>query len=219
MIGTVLVVHSSGPQGPGEGSEPLVRRLRGELGGEFEVLFPVMPGTEDEPHYEPWRDRLSAEFDALEGKVIVFGHSLGGSVALKYCAELGFDAKVAGLVTAAAPYWGTTDWEEEWALPESWPAKGPRLPPSRLLPQLRRRGNPVLEPRALRGAAAGRHDPAARRKRASLREGRPLRDRRRDQVALAPTAPEAVRGRERGGQLRHCRLAYAVEAALGESYV
>jgi predicted alpha/beta hydrolase family esterase len=128
MTGTVLVVHSSGPQGPGEGSEPLVRRLREELGPEFEVLFPVMPGTEDEPHYEPWRDRLSAEFDALEGRVIVFGHSLGGSVALKYSAEVGFDEKVAGLVTAAAPYWGTSGWEEEWALPEGWPAEGPRLP-------------------------------------------------------------------------------------------
>jgi predicted alpha/beta hydrolase family esterase len=128
MADTVVFVHSAGPQGPGEGSEPLVRRLREELGGEFEVLFPVMPGTEDEPHYEPWRNRLSAELDGREGKVIVFGHSLGGSVALKYCAEEGFDEKVVGLITAAAPYWGTSDWEEEWALPEGWPATGPRLP-------------------------------------------------------------------------------------------
>jgi predicted alpha/beta hydrolase family esterase len=130
VTGTVVVLHSAGPQGTGEGSEPLVGRLREELGGEFEVRFPVMPGTEDEPHYEPWRDRLSAELDALDGKVIVFGHSLGGSVALKYCAEVGFDEKVAGLVAAATPYWGTSDWEEEWALPEGWPAEGPRLPPT-----------------------------------------------------------------------------------------
>jgi predicted alpha/beta hydrolase family esterase len=130
MTGTVLVVHSAGPQGPGEGSEPLVRRLREELGPEYEVLLPVMPGTEDEPHYEPWRDRLLSELDGLEGKVIVFGHSLGGSVALKYCAGVGFDEKVAGLVTAAAPYWGTSDWEREWALPEGWPGSGPGLPPT-----------------------------------------------------------------------------------------
>lgn len=128
MASALLVLHSSGPQGPGEGSEPLVRRLREELGGEHEVLFPVMPGTAEEPHYEPWRDRLASELDALERKVIVFGHSLGGSVALKYCAELGFDEQVAGLVSAATPYWGTSDWEEEWALPEGWPAEGPPLP-------------------------------------------------------------------------------------------
>ena len=130
MTGTVLVLHSAGPQGPGEGSEPLVLRLREELGGEFEVLFPVMPGTAEEPHYEPWRDRLASELEPLQGRVIVFGHSLGGSVALKYCAEAGFAEKVVGLVTAAAPYWGTSDWEEEWALPEGWPAEGPRLPPA-----------------------------------------------------------------------------------------
>jgi uncharacterized protein len=127
---TLLFVHSSGPQGRGEGSEPFVRRLREELGAEFEVLFPLMPGTEEDPHYAAWRDRLSAELDSLEGKVIVFGHSLGGSVALKYGADVGFREDVAGLVTAAAPYWGTSDWEEEWALPEGWPAEGPRLPPT-----------------------------------------------------------------------------------------
>ena len=130
MADNVLVVHSSGPQGPGEGSEPFVHRLRDELGPEYEVLFPVMPGTDEEPHYEPWRDRLSSELDALGGKVILFGHSLGGSVALKYAAEEGLEGRVAGLVTAAAPYWGTSDWEQEWALPEGWPAEGPRLPPT-----------------------------------------------------------------------------------------
>jgi predicted alpha/beta hydrolase family esterase len=130
MAVTLLVAHSSGPQGPGEGSDPLVRRLREELGGEMEILFPLMPDSESDPHYEPWRDRLSAELDALEGKVIVFGHSLGGSVALKYGGAEGFDGKVAGLVTAAAPYWGTSDWEKEWALPEDWPAEGAQLPPT-----------------------------------------------------------------------------------------
>jgi predicted alpha/beta hydrolase family esterase len=89
-----------------------------------------MPGTADDPHYEPWRDRLSSELAALESKVIVFGHSLGGSVALKYGAEVGFDENVAGLITAAAPYWGASDWEEEWALPEGWPAGDARLPPT-----------------------------------------------------------------------------------------
>jgi predicted alpha/beta hydrolase family esterase len=130
MTDTVLVVHSSGPQGPGEGSEPLVGRLREELGSDYDVVFPVMPDTEVDPHYEPWRDRLSAELDKLEAKVIVLGHSLGGSVALKYGALVGFDDNVAGLVTAAAPYWGTSGWEQEWALPERWPEDRMQLPPA-----------------------------------------------------------------------------------------
>jgi predicted alpha/beta hydrolase family esterase len=130
MADTLLVVHSSGPQGPGEGSEPFVGRLREELGEDFEVLFPLMPDSATDPHYEPWRDRLTEELGALEGKVVVFGHSLGGSVALKYGALVGFDEKVAGLVTAAAPYWGTSEWEKEWALPDPWPAERGQLPPT-----------------------------------------------------------------------------------------
>jgi uncharacterized protein len=130
MTDTVLFVHSSGPQGPGEGSEPFAGRLREELGAEYEVVFPLMPDSATDPHYEPWCDRLSAELKGLEGKVIVFGHSLGGSVAIKYGGELGFGENVAGLVSTATPYWGTSDWEEEWALPESWPAEGVPLSPT-----------------------------------------------------------------------------------------
>jgi predicted alpha/beta hydrolase family esterase len=130
MPDTVLVMHSSGPQGAGEGSDPLVNRLREELGTDYEILFPKMPGTEDAPHYAPWRDRLSEELDALEGKTILFGHSLGGSVALKYAAEGGLGDRVAGLVLVETPFWGTSDWEREWALPEGWPVDGTQLPPT-----------------------------------------------------------------------------------------
>jgi pimeloyl-ACP methyl ester carboxylesterase len=87
-----------------------------------------MPGTETDPHYEPWRDRLVAELTALEGKVVLFGHSLGGSVALKLLAQGGLDDRVAGLVCAETPLWGRSGWESEWALPEGWPLEGNDLP-------------------------------------------------------------------------------------------
>ena len=91
-----------------------------------------MPGTEDDPHYEPWRDRLEAELSDVGERPIVFGHSLGGSVALKYAAEGGLGGRVAGLVTVAAPFWGTSDWEREWALPEGGSAGETKLPPTHL---------------------------------------------------------------------------------------
>ena len=130
MPDTVLVMHSSGPQGKGQGSDPLVNRLREELGTDYQILFPKMPDSADDPHYEPWRDRLSEELDALEGKTILFGHSLGGSVALKYAAEGGLGDRVAGLVLVEAPFWGSSDWEREWALPEGWPVDETQLPPT-----------------------------------------------------------------------------------------
>src|SRR4051812_32016319 len=129
MARPVLIAHSSGPQGPGEGSDPLVRRLREELGSEYEVHFPKMPDLDD-PHYEPWRDRLTDEITGLTGQVIVVGHSLGGSVVLKCAAEGLLADQVSGLVLAETPFWGTSGWEQEWALPEAWPTEETRLPPT-----------------------------------------------------------------------------------------
>ena len=57
MSPVVLLVHSAGPQVPGEGSEPFASRLRDELGPGFEILFPIMPDPES-PHYGPWGERL-----------------------------------------------------------------------------------------------------------------------------------------------------------------
>src|SRR5215217_8301201 len=129
MPRTILVAHSAGPQGTGEGSDPIVRRLREELGADYEVHFPRMPGI-DEPDYEAWRDRLSDEFAELQGPVIVVGHSLGASVALKCMAEGLLADQVSGLVLAETPHWGTSGWEREWALPEDWPTAETRLPPT-----------------------------------------------------------------------------------------
>jgi hypothetical protein len=122
----VLLVHSSGPQGPGEGSSPFADRLREGLGPDLELLFPTLPEPDD-PHYEPWSRRLGEILAELDDPVVV-GHSLGGSVALKHISERGREG-IAGLVMVAAPFWGDSDWEAEWALPEGWPEPEGALPP------------------------------------------------------------------------------------------
>ena len=72
MAPAVLLVHSAGPQGPGEGSEPFAARLREELGPGHEVIFPLMPSPED-PHYEPWSERLGEILSDLDEPPIVVG--------------------------------------------------------------------------------------------------------------------------------------------------
>lgn len=124
----VLLVHSGGPQGAGQGSAPFVARLRQELGAGYEVLFPMMPDPE-EPSYARWSERLDQLLADAEEDVVIVGHSLGGSVALKHLAEAG-GAGIAGLVLVAAPYWGDQGWAAQWALPEGWPTSSSELPPT-----------------------------------------------------------------------------------------
>ena len=125
MPETVLVAHSSGPQGPGEGSSPFAQHLREGLGPEYEVMLPLMPDLDD-PHYRPWSDQLGELLERHEPG-IVLGHSLGGSVALKHLAETG-EGRMTGLIMVAAPFWGNADWEAEWALPADWPSGESQLP-------------------------------------------------------------------------------------------
>jgi uncharacterized protein len=127
MSSAVLLAHSSGPQGPGEGSEPFAARLREELGSGYEVLFPILPEPGD-PHYVPWSERLGEVLADLDDPVVVVGHSLGGSVVLKHLAESDRPDPIRGLVLVAAPFWGEADWEAEWALPEGWPDASTELP-------------------------------------------------------------------------------------------
>jgi hypothetical protein len=127
MSSAVLFVHSAGPQGPGEGSEPFVSRLREELGPDYEVLFPIMPEPGD-PHYGPWSERLGEILAEIDDPVVVVGHSLGASVVLKHLAEGGRREPITGLVLAETPFWGESEWEAEWALPEGWPDETVDLP-------------------------------------------------------------------------------------------
>src|SRR5262245_6454531 len=127
----LLLVHSSGPQGPGEGSAPLGERLREGLGPDYEVLFPLLPDPE-EPHYEPWSRALGELMGNLVEPPIVVGHSLGGSVVLKHLAESDRPAPIEGLVLLATPFWGESGWELEWALPAGWPDESTQLPPTYL---------------------------------------------------------------------------------------
>src|SRR5688572_28525634 len=125
----ILFIHSAGVQGPHEGSGDLVAHLREALGAEYEVLYPIMPNPES-PAYEPWKVQLEKELAALEGEVILIGHSLGGSVLLKYLSEEKYGKPIAGIFLIASPYWGGDEGGQvdEFALREDF---APKLPPIR----------------------------------------------------------------------------------------
>lgn len=112
MSTRVLFVHGAG-EGAYEEDEPLARSLRDRLGLESEVHMLRMP-TSYEATFEDWVAPIASALDRLSEPAYLVGHSVGGSVLLKFLSEHHVGA-VAGLFVVAAPFWGADDfwtWEE-----------------------------------------------------------------------------------------------------------
>ncbi|MGG4342017.1 alpha/beta hydrolase [Paenibacillus lautus] len=121
----VLFIHSAGPQGIHQGSSDLIAHLQDQLGKAYHVLSPGMP----DPDYALWKAQIAKEINALNGEMLLVGHSLGGSVLLKYLSEEDCQLTISGLFLIAAPYWGKDDdWQsEDFRLPDSFATMLPRI--------------------------------------------------------------------------------------------
>ncbi len=125
---TVLFLHSAGPQGPGQGSRGFVSHLKKELGSGFSILAPKMPKPQA-PDYGPWKAMLKKILSGLKGDVILIGHSLGGSVLLKYLSEEKVKVRIPALFLAATPFWGEKGWEYDmFRLQDGFAKKLPAIP-------------------------------------------------------------------------------------------
>lgn len=112
-----------------DGSGVLARYLEKSLGSEFDVAAPEMPDATTDPRYRPWQGRIDEELRGVDGSVILVGHSLGGSVLLKYLAETRPPGPIAGLFLVATPFWGPEGWaNDEFALVEDFASRLPPMP-------------------------------------------------------------------------------------------
>ena len=105
----VLFIHGGGGEAFEEDGA-LVRSLREALGPDFSVKYPEMPDA-DAPEFGAWSACISHELSALDGGMILVGHSLGGSVLLKHLSEEQVVKSIAGVFLIATPYWGAVDWK------------------------------------------------------------------------------------------------------------
>ena len=120
---TVLFIHSAGPQGRHQGSNDFIALLKKSLGPGYELKHPKMPHPE-RPDYEPWKAKVAKEIAKLDDGAILIGHSLGGSVLLKYLSEADHGKTFSGLFLVAAPYWGLKGWEyDAFFLKRGFPRK------------------------------------------------------------------------------------------------
>ena len=125
----VLFIHSAGAQGIHQGSSDLIAYLKDTLHDDYHLIHPIMPNPED-PKYVLWEAQLEKELMMLDDEVIIIGHSLGGSVLLKYLSEKTIPCSISGLFIIAAPYWGKDkDWQaSDYILSENFAAKLPTIP-------------------------------------------------------------------------------------------
>lgn len=127
--GKILFAHSGGAQGgPGEGSFDLVHWLRTTLGPDFEVDYSTISNPAA-PTYSAWKSLFDQAFPELPAGSFLVGHSLGGSMLLKYLSESRPGTAPGGLFLIASPFWGAKDWDvEEFKLVEDFGARLPEIP-------------------------------------------------------------------------------------------
>lgn len=128
MPNSVLFVHGAGEEAHEE-DEPLATSLGDALGGGYAVSYPPMPAS-FEATYEDWIAAIEGALARLAGPVGLVGHSVGGSVLLKYLSEARVAQAVDGLFVLAAPFWGADDfWQwEEARLPADAAARLAQVP-------------------------------------------------------------------------------------------
>jgi predicted alpha/beta hydrolase family esterase len=121
----VLFIQGAG-EGAHEEDKELATSLQETLGTEYDVLYPKMP-HEENPQGRPWMAEISKELAALEGKVILVGHSAGGGVLLKYLLKENVTKPLAGIFLIAIPHWDPEDDEdEEYTLHAGFASQLPR---------------------------------------------------------------------------------------------
>ena len=68
-----------------------------------------MPDEAD-PNVKSWKRRIAAELSPLRGKIVLVGHSIGGSILLRYLSEEEVKGSISGLFLLAAPSWDEHQW-------------------------------------------------------------------------------------------------------------
>lgn len=124
----VLFIHGAG-DGAYEEDGVLVASLQNALGPAYDVHYPNMP-EEDSATYADWKTLIERALAPLDDEVILVGHSVGGSVLVKYLSEQQLDKPISSLFLLASPYWGADafwTWDEA-RLPDDVAAKLASLP-------------------------------------------------------------------------------------------
>jgi len=108
----LLFVQGGGEGAHDEWDSKLVWSLQHELGQNYEIHYPRMPG-EDDPIYAVWKTTLEKEFRTLRDGAIIVAHSVGGTVLVKVLAEHPPAREFGAILLIAAPFVGDGGWSSD----------------------------------------------------------------------------------------------------------
>jgi predicted alpha/beta hydrolase family esterase len=119
MSKQVLFIQGGGENGY-EADKMLVASLQAALGTDYEVSYPGMQ-TDETAAGLGWPRQIGKNIDAINGELILVGHSFGASMLLKYLSENQAEKNMAGIFLLATPFWsGDEDWQKDFRLRENF---------------------------------------------------------------------------------------------------
>ena len=125
----VLFVQGGGKGTHDEWDHKIVASLREELGQDYEIHYPRMPG-EDDPSYTLWKKTLERVFGTLRDGAILVGHSVGGTILIKVLSEQLSAREFGAIFLIATPFVGDGGWSaDDLQLPPDLGARLPKLIP------------------------------------------------------------------------------------------
>jgi predicted alpha/beta hydrolase family esterase len=109
MTTRILFIQGGGAGAHAEDTS-LVESFKQSLGSGYDVRFPRMP-NESDPDVEAWKVKIASDLSHVPGEAILCGHSVGGSILLRYLSEEKVEKSIAGLFLLAAPAWDGDRWD------------------------------------------------------------------------------------------------------------
>lgn len=99
----VLIIHGAGQRAYKVMKDRWLPYVQKSLGPRYEVTLPEMPMPQF-PQYNLWKGSIKKCLTKMKGPLILIGHSLGGTVLIKYLTEEAVKNQIIGLYLIASPY-------------------------------------------------------------------------------------------------------------------
>lgn len=117
MTRQILFVQGGGETAHDVWDSKLVESLQRELGRDYAIRYPRMPGEAD-PSFMRWSAALRTEIEALDDGALLAGHSIGAAILVHSLAANPPERPPGGIFLVSLPFIGEGGWPSDEIAPE-----------------------------------------------------------------------------------------------------